>query len=201
VCAPSAQAENEEDFRDWTFVIRDQIQKALDDLQSGGSSATGGGGAGGAGGAEEDDGIWSDGAPGPQTTASDGDGGGRAARGSQNDPLRLTGPVGGPFSGDDSRGRDARLSGEGGGPGGGGRGGDRDGFASFRALGEEEINALVARNPVCADCDAANPEWVSINLGVVLCITCSGVHRSLGTHISKVSSFLFSTALYHLTHP
>ena len=43
-------------------------------------------------------------------------------------------------------------------------------------------------NPFCADCSAADPDWVSLNLGCVICIQCSGVHRSLGTHISKVRS-------------
>ncbi|PGH18770.1 hypothetical protein AJ79_00183 [Helicocarpus griseus UAMH5409] len=41
----------------------------------------------------------------------------------------------------------------------------------------------------CADCGSLSKvEWVSINLGIVLCIECSGIHRSLGTHISKVRS-------------
>lgn len=32
------------------------------------------------------------------------------------------------------------------------------------------------------------PEWASTNLGVVICIECSGIHRSLGVHVSKVRS-------------
>lgn len=44
-------------------------------------------------------------------------------------------------------------------------------------------------NNWCADCNSSSKvEWVSINLGIVLCIECSGIHRSLGTHISKVRS-------------
>ncbi|KAI0482427.1 ArfGap-domain-containing protein [Xylariaceae sp. FL0804] len=41
----------------------------------------------------------------------------------------------------------------------------------------------------CADCGSGSKvEWVSINLGIILCIECGGIHRSLGTHISKVRS-------------
>jgi Arf-GAP/SH3 domain/ANK repeat/PH domain-containing protein len=44
-------------------------------------------------------------------------------------------------------------------------------------------------NCVCADCGGGSKvEWVSINLGIIVCIECSGIHRSLGTHISKVRS-------------
>ncbi|KAJ8758666.1 hypothetical protein K2173_000387 [Erythroxylum novogranatense] len=43
-------------------------------------------------------------------------------------------------------------------------------------------------NRKCADCDAPDPKWASANIGVFLCLKCCGVHRSLGTHISKVLS-------------
>jgi len=48
-------------------------------------------------------------------------------------------------------------------------------------------------NAVCADCGMRDPDWAVINLGVVVCIQCSGVHRSLGTHISKVRSITLDT--------
>ncbi|XP_053678347.1 arf-GAP with coiled-coil, ANK repeat and PH domain-containing protein 2, partial [Anopheles nili] len=43
-------------------------------------------------------------------------------------------------------------------------------------------------NSRCADCGNTDPRWASINLGITLCIACSGVHRSLGVHYSKVRS-------------
>uniref|UniRef100_A0A8C1WCC8 Arf-GAP with coiled-coil, ANK repeat and PH domain-containing protein n=1 Tax=Cyprinus carpio TaxID=7962 RepID=A0A8C1WCC8_CYPCA len=43
-------------------------------------------------------------------------------------------------------------------------------------------------NQQCCDCGQAEPRWASINLGVLLCIECSGIHRSLGVHCSKVRS-------------
>ncbi|KAI0638890.1 hypothetical protein C8Q77DRAFT_1162914 [Trametes polyzona] len=43
-------------------------------------------------------------------------------------------------------------------------------------------------NKACADCKRNDPRWASWNLGVFLCIRCSGIHRSMGTHISKVKS-------------
>ncbi len=43
-------------------------------------------------------------------------------------------------------------------------------------------------NNVCADCDAVEPTWISLNHGIVICHQCSGVHRKIGTHLSKVRS-------------
>mmetsp|Transcript_82684 Transcript_82684/g.192114 ORF Transcript_82684/g.192114 Transcript_82684/m.192114 type:complete len:248 (-) Transcript_82684:222-965(-) len=41
-------------------------------------------------------------------------------------------------------------------------------------------------NHLCADCGRPDSSWASITHGVFLCITCSDVHRSVGTHVSKV---------------
>jgi stromal membrane-associated protein len=44
-------------------------------------------------------------------------------------------------------------------------------------------------NKHCADCKTSkNPRWASWNLGMFICIRCSGIHRSLGTHITRVKS-------------
>ncbi|KAF8639402.1 hypothetical protein AX17_001527 [Amanita inopinata Kibby_2008] len=43
-------------------------------------------------------------------------------------------------------------------------------------------------NKMCADCKRHDARWASWNLGVFLCIRCSGIHRGMGTHISKVKS-------------
>ncbi|UMM22645.1 hypothetical protein L5515_003764 [Caenorhabditis briggsae] len=51
-----------------------------------------------------------------------------------------------------------------------------------------DIAALrsIPGNEKCADCGNPAAEWASINLGIVICIECSGIHRNLGSHISKV---------------
>uniref|UniRef100_A0A8C2C786 ArfGAP with GTPase domain, ankyrin repeat and PH domain 1 n=1 Tax=Cyprinus carpio TaxID=7962 RepID=A0A8C2C786_CYPCA len=43
-------------------------------------------------------------------------------------------------------------------------------------------------NTRCVDCEAQNPDWASLNLGALICIECSGIHRNLGTHLSRVRS-------------
>lgn len=61
----------------------------------------------------------------------------------------------------------------------------------------QTIRAADAGNTWCADCGSdARVEWVSINLGIIVCIECSGIHRSLGTHISKVRSLTLDTASF-----
>ncbi|EDV27819.1 uncharacterized protein TRIADDRAFT_21576, partial [Trichoplax adhaerens] len=40
----------------------------------------------------------------------------------------------------------------------------------------------------CVDCRSENPDWASLNLGTLMCIECSGLHRNLGAHISRVRS-------------
>ncbi|KFB36776.1 AGAP000563-PA-like protein [Anopheles sinensis] len=106
-----------------------------------------------------------------------------------------------PYS-NDMRGR-AGVSGGGGGgggAGGGGGGGAGGGGGRDRASrgsdgtrkGYKKINwtqmLKIPGNSRCADCGNADPRWASINLGITLCIACSGVHRSLGVHYSKVRS-------------
>lgn len=56
---------------------------------------------------------------------------------------------------------------------------------------QKELRALVrssASNSVCVDCREPNPTWASVNLGVFMCLDCSGIHRAMGVHISFVKS-------------
>ncbi|XP_018416762.1 PREDICTED: arf-GAP with Rho-GAP domain, ANK repeat and PH domain-containing protein 2 [Nanorana parkeri] len=51
-------------------------------------------------------------------------------------------------------------------------------------------------NRSCADCRASNPDCASINLGVVICRSCAGQHRALGSKISKVHSLKLNTSMW-----
>uniref|UniRef100_A0A0D6QWN0 Arf-GAP domain-containing protein n=1 Tax=Araucaria cunninghamii TaxID=56994 RepID=A0A0D6QWN0_ARACU len=63
-----------------------------------------------------------------------------------------------------------------------GRNGDSGSMSRLKVLLAEPDNQ------VCADCGSPDPKWASTNIGVFICIRCSGVHRSLGVHVSKVLS-------------
>ncbi|CAK1364847.1 unnamed protein product [Cercospora beticola] len=43
-------------------------------------------------------------------------------------------------------------------------------------------------NNRCVDCGAPSPQWASPKFGIFFCLACSGIHRSLGVHISFVRS-------------
>ncbi|XP_077864513.1 arf-GAP with SH3 domain, ANK repeat and PH domain-containing protein 2-like [Saccoglossus kowalevskii] len=47
---------------------------------------------------------------------------------------------------------------------------------------------LMPGNNICCDCSMPDPMWLSTNLGVLVCIECSGGHRDMGVHISRVQS-------------
>lgn len=71
------------------------------------------------------------------------------------------------------------------------------------------LNQLLQKeeNKYCADCGCkspryeninsfqllTNPRWASWNLGIFMCIRCSGIHRGMGVHISKVKSVNLDT--------
>ncbi|ELR05634.1 hypothetical protein GMDG_01824 [Pseudogymnoascus destructans 20631-21] len=66
-----------------------------------------------------------------------------------------------------------------------------DAAAERTARNAQTIKSLLKLegNKSCADCKRnKHPRWASWNLGIFVCIRCSGIHRGMGTHISKVKS-------------
>uniref|UniRef100_A0A671SU84 Arf-GAP with coiled-coil, ANK repeat and PH domain-containing protein n=1 Tax=Sinocyclocheilus anshuiensis TaxID=1608454 RepID=A0A671SU84_9TELE len=73
---------------------------------------------------------------------------------------------------------------------------DSAGEVKERSLkGESALQRVmgIGGNSICCDCGQPEPCWASINLGITLCIQCSGIHRSLGVHFSKVRSLTLDT--------
>jgi len=38
-------------------------------------------------------------------------------------------------------------------------------------------------NDLCMDCGARHPEWATVSYGALICLECSGRHRSLGVQV------------------
>ena len=57
-------------------------------------------------------------------------------------------------------------------------------------LSKEQLNLVKLLeqfdNRFCVDCGQKSPKWASLNIGCFMCIECSGIHRQIGVHITKV---------------
>jgi len=56
------------------------------------------------------------------------------------------------------------------------------------SLADQAVVKALPGNDKCADCGMKNPQWASVSFGTTFCLECSGIHRSLGVHISFVRS-------------
>uniref|UniRef100_A0A6Q2ZFQ1 ArfGAP with SH3 domain, ankyrin repeat and PH domain 1b n=1 Tax=Esox lucius TaxID=8010 RepID=A0A6Q2ZFQ1_ESOLU len=68
-----------------------------------------------------------------------------------------------------------------------GGGGGEDGLEDLTKAIIEDVLRMPG-NEVCCDCGASDPKWLSTNLGILTCIECSGIHREMGVHISRIQS-------------
>ncbi|XP_021956640.1 arfGAP with SH3 domain, ANK repeat and PH domain-containing protein isoform X2 [Folsomia candida] len=65
---------------------------------------------------------------------------------------------------------------------------DNDGLVELTQAIFGHIHRLPG-NDKCADCDSVKEvTWLSVNLGAIVCIECSGVHRTLGVGVSRIQS-------------
>ncbi|KAK3777057.1 hypothetical protein RRG08_008904 [Elysia crispata] len=51
-------------------------------------------------------------------------------------------------------------------------------------------------NQQCADCGAPNPHWASINLGIVVCKNCAGIHRMFDFRVTRIKSLRMDTRIW-----
>ncbi|KAG5531764.1 hypothetical protein RHGRI_026401 [Rhododendron griersonianum] len=80
---------------------------------------------------------------------------------------------------------------------------DHGNFPDAMKVNEQASVSKVLReipgNNLCAECVSPDPDWASLNLGILMCIECSGVHRNLGVHISKVRSITLDVKVWEPT--
>ncbi|XP_023349481.1 arf-GAP with SH3 domain, ANK repeat and PH domain-containing protein 2 [Eurytemora carolleeae] len=69
-----------------------------------------------------------------------------------------------------------------------GRTGENQGLVEFQRTLVNYIRSIPS-NQTCCDCGSGNDvTWLSTNFGIIVCIECSGIHREMGVHISKIQS-------------
>ncbi|KAL3502215.1 hypothetical protein ACH5RR_036664 [Cinchona calisaya] len=74
-----------------------------------------------------------------------------------------------------------------------------DDMRTNQAHSVSKILREIPGNDHCAECRGPEPEWASLNLGILMCIECSGIHRNLGVHISKVRSINLDVKVWELS--
>ncbi|MES1921020.1 Arf-GAP with coiled-coil, ANK repeat and PH domain-containing protein 2, variant 4 [Bonamia ostreae] len=66
------------------------------------------------------------------------------------------------------------------------------GQASIKAISE------FPGNDICADCRRKENEWVSLKIGIFICIDCARIHKTLGKEFAEVQSIKHDAVIWDL---
>ncbi|KAG5581335.1 hypothetical protein H5410_051962 [Solanum commersonii] len=78
---------------------------------------------------------------------------------------------------------------------------DENVLAFIRVNNPDSVSKIlreVPGNDKCSDCGASELDWASLNLGILICIECSGIHRNLGVRSITLDVRVWESTIFDL---